>query len=95
MDFLLDEGFTKEFISELSNKYDEGIIDQFILDSYNVIEVINYMKEIGIKRIDELLLTHIGVFLKDIDRVKRSFNKHDINEIVKEINEDVFNIEKV
>lgn len=95
MDFLLDEGFSKEVINELINKYDESIIDQFILDSYNVVEVINYMREIGIKKIDQLLLTHIGVFLKDIDRVKAAFNKHDINEIVKDINDDIFNIENV
>jgi hypothetical protein len=43
--------------------------------------------------IDELLLTRIEIFTKDINEVKDAFLKHNIKEIVKEINEDITTID--
>ncbi len=89
MDFLLNEGFKESFINQLINKYDETIIQEFILEEENVKDIIHYFRKIGIERIDDLLLTRITIFTKDLNQVKDAFLKHNIKEVVDEINEDI------
>lgn len=93
MNFLLDYGMSEELISKMIDRYDEGVIDLFKLESENVISVIEFFNEIGIKCIDQLLLFRIEVFTKDVDKVKREFNKHNVKMIVDDINEDIMNID--
>ena len=95
MSFLLDCGFSEDLINRMRERYDESTIDIFKLESDNVISVIDYFKDIGIKCIDELLLFRIEIFTKDIERVKKAFNKHDVDVIVKDINEDISNIDYI
>ena len=95
MNFLLEEGFSIELINKMINNYDEGIIDQFIIEKENVKDVINYLKKIGIKDIDKLLQTRIEIFTKDINSVKDAFLKYNIKEKVEEINNDINNIDFV
>ena len=89
MDFLLEEGFSKELIKKMISRYDESVIDMFILEQENVIDVIHYFQRIGIKQIDVLLLSRIELFTKDINDIKDVFLKHNIKQIVDQINEDI------
>ena len=89
MKFLLDLGIKEKTIDSLIKKYDESILDIVKIESDNVEEVINYVKEIGIKVIEELLVLDITIFTKDIDFIKEVFSKKDIVETVKLINQDI------
>ena len=93
MDFLLEEGFSESLINRLIKQYDETIIQEFILEEENVKDIIHYFNTIGIKKIDELLLTRITIFTKDINEVKDAFLKHNIKKAVDEINEDINTID--
>ena len=93
MDFLLEEGFSESLINRLIKQYDETIIQEFILEEENVKDIIHYFNTIGIKNIDELLLTRITIFTKDINEVKDAFLKHNIKKAVDEINEDINTID--
>ena len=95
MQFLLENGFSQELIDKLVLKYDEGIIDVFQIEKYNVLENIKYFKEIGIHNIEDLLLFRMELFIKDPEEIQEAFESHNIDEIVKEINEDFLNIDKV
>lgn len=95
MKFLLDLGIKENTINSIYTKYDEGVIDNFKVEEYNAEEVINYFREIGIINIDNLLIFDLSIFTKDIEYIKECFNKHDIKEIVKLINEDITNITKI
>lgn len=95
MKFLLEEGFSTELVDKLEKKLDPATIELVEIESDNVIEVINYLKEIGIKDIETLIITYIELFTRDIDDVKKAFNKHNIEEVVNKINEDVFYIENI
>ena len=95
MKFLLDLGIKENTINSIYTKYDEGVIDNFRVEEDNVEEVINYFREIGIVDIDNLLILDLTIFTKDIDYVKEWFNKHNLKEIVKSINEDITNITKI
>ena len=95
MSYLIDLGFSNTIIDDIKKKYDDSIIDLIKLDSDNITEIVNYLKEIGIKEVEELFSSYIELFLRDIDEVKDAFNKHNIDEIVNKINEDITNIELV
>ena len=95
MDFLLEEGLSQKLISDLESKNDEGVIDLIKIECENVKEIIRYLKEIGIKRVDELLLGYIELFLKDEEIIKKTFNKYNISEVVEFINADVSYIENI
>ena len=95
MKFLLEEGFTQELIDKLILKYDEGILDIFQIEKNNVIDNIRYLKQLGIKRLEELIVVRIELFTKDPEEIKEAFDKPNWKEIVEEINEDVLNIDKV
>ena len=95
MKFLLDLGIKENTINSIYTKYDEGVIDNFRVEEDNVEEVINYFREIGIVDIDNLLIFDLSIFTKDIDFIKECFNKQNIKEIVKSINEDITNITKI
>lgn len=95
MNFLLDLGIKQNTINSIKTKYDEGVIDNFRTEEDNVEEVINYFRKIGIVDIDNLLIFDLTIFTKDIDYVKECFNKHNLKEVVKSINEDITFITKI
>ena len=95
MKFLLDLGIKENTINSIYTKYDEGVIDNFRVEEDNVEEVINYFREIGIVDIDNLLIFDLSIFTKDIEFIKECFNKQNIKEIVKSINEDITYITKI
>jgi hypothetical protein len=80
-------------IKKMKQRYDSSVLDLFSLEQENVLDVIHYFQRIGIRVIDELLLTRIEVFTKDINEVKDAFLKHNIKEVVKEINDDITTID--
>ena len=93
MDFLLEEGFQDDFIKKMRQRYDASVLDLFCLEQENVLDVIHYFQKIGIHVIDELLLTRIEVFTKDINEVKDAFLKYNIKELVGQINQDITTID--
>lgn len=95
MKYLIDTGLSPEIIKKLEAKYDESALDLLKIERDNVIEVINYFKEIGIRDIETLLITYIEIFTRDVDDVKNAFNKHNIKEVVEKINDDIFYIENI
>ncbi len=95
MKYLIDTGLSPEIIKKLEAKYDESTLDLLKIERDNVIEVINYFKEIGIKDIESLFVTYIEIFTRDVDDVKNAFNKHNIKEVVEKINDDIFYIENI
>lgn len=95
MQFLLEKGFTQELIDKLTLKYDEGILDVFQIEKRNVMDVIDFFRQIGIENIEELMLFRIELFTKDVEEVKEIFDDEHVHEMVQEINEDILNIDKI
>jgi hypothetical protein len=94
MNYLDKYNFSKKFYNDLVNTYDQSIIDIFRFNE-DLSLIIDYFLEIGIKDIEGLILYKIEIFTNDIDTVKDAFNKFNIEELVKEINEDISFIDKV
>ena len=93
MNFLLEEGFEEELIEKMRKKYDESTIDIFRLERENVCDVIHYFQRIGIEKIEDLLLSRIEIFTKDINEIKEIFLKYNIKQVVDEINKDLNTID--
>ncbi|MBP5678756.1 MAG: hypothetical protein J6X28_02880 [Bacilli bacterium] len=93
MDFLLEEGFDENLIKQLKQRYDSSTLDLFILERENVQDVIHYFQKIGIIPIEELLLSRIELFTKDINTIKDAFLKHNIKQVVELVNHDINNID--
>lgn len=62
MEFLLPFGITKETIAQVIKNNDETLIENLICDQEMVINNLNYFKEIGIKRINDLLIERTDLF---------------------------------
>ena len=89
MKFLLDKGISQEVIDKLRIKYDESILDIVDLEEGNVVEVIDYLKSIGVKDIETLLIYNISIFTTEVDEIKAAFEKQNIPAFVDEINDDI------
>ena len=91
IDFLIISGIKKQTIDKIKeeslNVYDLSI------NKEECIKIITYLKIIGLKNIDEILLNNIGLFLKTKDEIVELFSKQDINHLVNLINENVSNID--
>ena len=91
IDFLIISGIKKQTIDKLnenpSNVYDLSI------NKEECIKIITYLKLIGIKNIDELLLNYLGIFFKTKEEVVELFSKKDLEETVNLINLDPSNVD--
>ena len=92
--------FLKDYVSDdvieyiISNNKDI-VINDLVYNQDNVIKVLNYLQELGIKNINDILVEKIDFFFRDIDLVKEHFNRYDKDVIVKLINEDISNLDIV
>ena len=93
IDELLNYGIKEETLEEIKD------IDSLAYDLECNIkdckEIIIYLLSIGINSVDEVLLYKPGLFLDTKKEVEDLFNKKNISELVKLINDNVENIELI
>ena len=91
MEYLLGLGFNNNIVDELKNNYDENSLILLSVNKNNVINVINYFKEIGITNntIEEILLSNIDFLFIDKNEIENEFNKYEIKSLVSYINNDI------
>lgn len=95
MEFLLPFGITKETIAQVIKNNDETLIENLICDQEMVINNLNYFKEIGIKRINDLLIERTDLFLVPIEILKEKLDKFNLNVLSELVNEDFCNLELI
>lgn len=89
MDFLKEFGISEETIIKIENHNERTIIFNFICSKDEVIKNIEYLKSIGIKVIDLLLIYRLELLMIESDKVKKAFDNYDISTLVQLINEDI------
>lgn len=95
MEFLLPFGITKETIAQVIKNNDETFIENLICDQEMVINNLNYFKEIGIKRINDLLIERTDLFLIPTEVLKEKLDKFNLNVLSELVNEDFCNLELI
>lgn len=92
----LEKEFDKDLVAKLREKYEESILEVFELQQDNVLKVIDYLKDIGIEHIDELIIYKLELFTINIDTIIKTFHEYEhLPEIVDLINEDITNIDNI
>lgn len=89
LDFLIVSGIKLSTIEELN--LNEANAFDLSCNKNECVKTITYLKIIGIKNIDELLINTTMLFLIPRDEVADKFEKHGKEEMVRLINEDVNN----
>ncbi len=97
MNFLLECGYTLSDINEITNNNDSNIIKNIEMNKNNVIEVIDYLKSVGINEtvIKELFVYQIGMFFRTKDEIEGVFNEYEMNSIIQSLNFDVNTVDLI
>lgn len=88
MKFLKNKGFSDEEIKLIVDKYDEQTLFNFSLVSDNVEEVIDYLKEFGIRDINKLIIDRIDIFFIPVFKLNEIFSHYDSEYIIESLNKD-------
>ena len=94
MEFLKDY-VSDDVIEDIISNNKDIVINDLVYNQDNVVMILNYLQELGIKNINDILVEKIDFFFRDIDLVMEHFNRYDKNVIVKLINEDISNLDMV
>jgi len=89
MNFLKEYGISDSVIDSMIDKYDDSLLSLFMSEEYNVGLVIDYLRTIGVKVVDDLLVNRIELFYIDVMKIKRSFDKFETEKLVESINRDI------
>ena len=95
IDFLKDLGISNETLDSLYKNLSEGVIYSLSCNEYEIVEIIKYFKEIGIKDIDQLFLSKTGLFIESLKDIKELFKNKDIKSTVEMINSDIDYIDEL
>ena len=94
MNYLIDLGIKQETIDRIIELNSGAIIITFECNQEKITNIINYLKYVGIKNIDDLLIYEVDFFLKDFEEVKRKIKIEDY-ETIYNINQDWAYIEEI
>lgn len=79
-------------MKELKNKYPSQLFN-LNCNQKECIKVIEYLKELGIKNIEEIFINRIELFYETKKDLEKLFLKHDIPNLVQKINDDYMEID--
>ena len=97
MDFLHKYDITDEDIKEITERNGEAIVKNVELNKDNVIEVIDYLLEVGVNKavIKDLFVQQIGMFFRTKEEIADVFDEYEIESIIKSLNYDVNTIDLI
>ena len=93
MDYFKKYGLNEEDIKELENYIDDDDINNYYVNELEIIDILDYLMEMGIKNIKDILKYKTNIFYEKLDNIKKSFENR--KDIVKLINEDITNFELI
>ena len=93
MDYFKKYGLNEEDIKELENYIDDDDINNYYVNELEIIDILDYLNEIRIKNIKDILKYKTNIFYEKLDNIKKSFENR--KDIVKLINEDITNFELI
>lgn len=93
IDFLKDAGISNNVLVEMIKNNTETSIFDLSCNDEDAIEIIKYMRNIGITNIDELLIYRIDIFFLTFEQFIKRLSKFNIPALVNHINNDYANID--
>ncbi len=93
IDFLKAADISDDVLIEMIKNNDETAIYDLSCNDEDAIEIIKYMKNIGITNIEELLTYRIDIFFLTFEQFIKRLSKFNIPALVNHINENYANID--
>lgn len=94
MDFLKKALISEETINKIIENNSKQCLFNLECNQEDCLEIIQFMKNIGIKRVDELLIQIPEVFIQSLSDFMKKVARYNILEVIKVVNEDPLLIEK-
>ena len=95
IDFLYECNINNETIKKIEKKCGKEMLYNLYCNEYQIKDIINYFKSIGINCIDEILVNYTEIFIDTLDDVKKLFENKKIDLLVDMINTDYRVIESL
>mgnify|MGYP000298403793 CR=1 FL=1 len=93
MDYFKNYGLTDEDIEEIEEFLSDDDINNYYISELKVIEILDYLKSIGIKNIKDILKYKSNIFYESVNNIKKNIKKDPI--IISLINEDIQNFDRI
>lgn len=93
IDFLKDANITDDIIIEIMKNNNEASLFNLSCNDEDAIQIINYMRGIGITNIDELLIYRIDIFFITFEQFIKRLSKFNVPILVNLINDNYANID--
>ena len=93
IDFLKNVGISNDVLVEMIKNNDETAIFDLSCNDEDAIEIIKYMRNIGVTNINELLIYRIDIFFLTFEQFIKRLSKFNIPALVNHINDDYANID--
>ena len=93
IDFLKNVGISDDTLIEMLKNNNETAIFDLSCNEEDAINIINYIKNIGINNMDELLVYRMDIFFLTFEQFVKRLSKFNIPVLVNLINEDYTNID--
>lgn len=93
MDYFKKYGLNEEDIKEIENYIEDDDINNYYVNELEIIQILDYLTEIGLNNIKDILKYKTNIFYEKLNNIKKSFE--DRKDVVKLINEDIINFELI
>lgn len=93
MDYFKNYGLTDEDIEEIEEFLSDDDINNYYISELKVIEILDYLKSIGIKNIKDILKYKSNIFYESVNNIKKNIKKDPM--IISLINEDIQNFDRI
>lgn len=89
LSYLKEFNITEEQINDIINTYDNNILKNLEFSKKNVIDIIKYLIEFGVKDIYNVIKVRVDLFFLPVSLVKQNFTKLDKNMLIYILNNSV------
>lgn len=93
IDFLKKTNINEDILIEIIKNNNPSALSSLSINEEECVKIINYMKEIGLTCIDELLINRIDLFLSSFDKFIKKLSKFNIPVLVQLVNTDYATID--
>lgn len=93
MDFLTERNISKETINDIISNNSASLVFDVSCNSQECLKIIECMERLGIKCIDNLLISYLNVFLMDYEDFIKKIAKLNVAHFVECLNNDICAIE--
>lgn len=93
MEFLTLCNISNATIDKIIDNNSQSLLNDVSCNGEECIKIIEYMKELNIKCIDDLLINYLSIFLMDLEKFVKRISKLNVPYFVDCLNKDICTIE--